>query len=208
MESGQVLPKDYKSKLYPKNRPAFPKKPFYKMIRECSDSLNKNPDSIDSYNSSLDKLATEISLKEKRDKEQNLSDKKAREEEAKHPNYSSYAEWQKTLDKLSKSNVFEFICKEENQYNRELFNACLYSEHRSLNLIKASLENLWRSERGRENMDEILNILDSDFKESIKVVGGKPVPDMILSKILFRNSLEKYFITKGFSVYDAIAVLN
>jgi hypothetical protein len=42
----------------------------------------------------------------------------------------------------------------------------------------------------------------------MKVVGGKPVPDMVLVKIRFRNSLEKYFKTKGFSVYDAIAVLN
>jgi hypothetical protein len=208
LESGKNIPKDYKSKLYPKNRPAFPKKPFYEIVRECSDSLKENPSLIISYNMSLDQIATKIALEEKKHKEQKLASKLAKEKERKHPNYYTYLEWQESLDKLSRSSAFEFICKKENKYNQKLFSVCLRAEHRALNLIKASLENLWASKSGRENMNEILNILDVDFKESMKFVDGKAVPDMVLSKIRFRNSLEKYFKTKGFSVYDAIAVLN
>ena len=208
LESGKKLPQDYESELYPKNRPTFPRKPFYEIVRNCEEYLNKIPSLISNYDLALDQMTTKMVQKAKKDKETRVAKEQAKEKESKHPNYTSYQEWIKTLDKLSKSRVFEFVCEEENKYNQQLFTVCLNAEHTALNLIQASLENLWGSMNGRKNMKDLINLLDSDLKDSMKVVNGKNIPDMVLTKIRFRKSLKRYFKVKGFSVYDAVAVLN
>lgn len=204
LESGPVLPEDYKIK----NRYGFSKKPFYKLVRKCEDLLSSSPALFSQYNSGLNELVLEMEKQNKREADRVEAATQARNKEQAHPNYNVYSEWVLILEALAKSNVFEISCKEENEYNSRMYMTCLNSEHGSLNLLAGSLENLWRNSNGRAHMDELLKLFEGDIEKSMKVIQGRPIPDMSLTKIRFRESLKSYFKNKGFSVYDAVAVLN
>lgn len=208
LETGLSLPKDFNRKVYPKNRVAFPKKSFNTMMSECNKKLSMSPQLLENYNLAIDALATNMAKEELRKKEITIAKAKAKEVEENHMNYDLYSTWLNKLDNISKSNLLEMHCREQHLYNSQLFYICFENEHGSKNSIYASLENLWSTKEGRNHMNEIISLLDSDMKKSTKMINGTPVPSMTLTRIRFRTNLINYFKLKGFSVYSAVAVLN
>ncbi|MFC6632430.1 hypothetical protein [Microbulbifer taiwanensis] len=206
LETGRELPVDYESKIYPKRRSSYIRKTFYEVIDECARDLSDNHSLFKNYNLALDKIVFEAMEREERITQKNSKPVKL-EKESPLPDSEVYLETVGSLRKLSASNALLNICKTEYPYSADLTRGCLNSQQRALASVMSSLENLWASEKGRENIGEILKMLDSDLKDSMGVVDGKAVPDFLILKIRFRESLEKYCEMKGFSVYEAVAVL-
>lgn len=208
LETGQTLPNDFNKKIYPKNHIQFPKQTFYSLIDDCKDFLSDSPGILENYNKGVSQFLSGIDKASKQKEKALKKEKLAKEIEQKHPNYKTYTEWKERLNKVSKSKAFQFMCKKEHEYNPDLYGICLRSEHNSISTISASLSNLWKNSNGRNNMHEIIKLLESDIESSLKVIEGKTIPDMVLVKIKFKSNLKKYFKIKGFKVFDAIAVLN
>ena len=208
LETGPVLPEDFNRSVFPKNRPVFPKTSLNRVMSNCDRALQKAPELLENYSVAI--KAIRSSLAQVKLRKEAIAIEKAKDSLAKetHVNHDLYYGYLNKLDGVFKSDLIRARSRELHPYDASLAYRSLENEYRSKNKIYASLQNLWATKEGRDHMREIITLLDSGFKVSIKRVNGVAVPSMVFTRIWFKESLIEYFKQEGFSVYEALSVLN